>query len=342
MARAKMTEEIVETCYPLYDADMKALIAEVHAVHKGQADVEERLIDAIWSEGYAEFRARNIEASRGDAEALALAERGTLTPAGRAAIRAYLDEAQDYDEGLLDLSDAELAARYDEVCGPAEAAAQAKRRERGRQADLLAFFSRASATADFAHWRALPVWSTEEATALSFGKDPRRVSVATLRAYTCLHGSPFRDEFMARLDQIERGLKLGKPSGPLSPDKFLVWANRQGITVPKALSSQSKRQPLAGHDAGGEPDIHGGRLHIYYKIILGLAAEHYGLDVTLAPDAIQPGVYKAFSRHLFARKAGVNQKTLRKIVREALIWAKDPEQPVIEHARRKKSSRERA
>lgn len=331
MARAGMIREIVEVRYPLYDADLKAIIAKVYAANRGRPDVDERLIDALWQEGYSEFRARNIEASRGDADELARAKRGELTPAGREAIRAYLDEAQDFDESLLELSDVELAARHDEICGTAEAAGQAKRREQGLQADRLAFFSRANAAADFAHWRALPVWSAEEVTALSFGKDPRRVNVASLRAYTCLHGSPFRDDFMARLDWIERAVRSRQLREPLKLAVFLKWAVSHGIELPPELTSGS-----ATH-RGLNEEIDVREVHTLYKVLLGLAIKHYNYDPTLPDGDEQTGVFGPMKNDLEEVAADTSIPTLRKTLKQARAWAILKPQPLVARFRRVKA-----
>lgn len=342
MARETMTQEIVECRYPVYDTDLKALIAKIYSAHRGEADIEERLIDAIWQEGYAEFRVANLEASRGNTETLGLAQRGELTPAGRAAIQAYLDEAQAYDESLLELSDIELAARHDEVCGPVHAAQQAERHMRGLKADLLAFFNRTSAAADFARWSNLPVWTAEEAIALSLGKDPKCVNVASLTAYTCLHGSPFRDDFIARLDALERAIKAGNPRAPLTPLVFIKWAAGRHLELPSILTDRFGSKAAYGAGNSDPSYIHSNRLHTYYTIILGLAAKHYGLDVTMLPIDKQPQVYSAIAKDLFEKKAEVNEKTLRAIVREALVWAQHPQQPLVEHAIKQKNTHARA
>lgn len=333
VARRTMTLEIVETRYPLYDDDLKALISKVYAAHKGKADVDDRLIDAIWKHGYAEFRNRNIEASQGDAETSALAERGELTPAGRAAIRAYLDDAQDFDAGLQALSDRDLAAKYDEICGPEQSASQARRRERGLNADLLAFFSRANATADSAHWCALPVWSAEEATALSFGKDPRRVNVATLRAYTNPSGSPFRDAFMARLDQIERALRAKKKlRDPLQPLRFLQWAIAQGMEPPPDLVAHI---PVKG---GSRADYDVREIHTLFKILLGLAIKHYNYDPTLEDGEEQSGVFEKLVEDLGTVDAATTAPTLRKALKQAREWAIRKPHPLVKRARRNKAA----
>lgn len=342
MARAKLMQEIVEARYPLYDAEMRAQIADLYAKHRGEPAVEDRIVEAIWQEHSGFFRTSNIDASRAEGNNLAAAKRGELTSAGRVAIRRYLDEARFYDESLCDLTDEALVTRYDEVCGAAQAVAAARKRERGLRADKLAFFSRANATADYAHWCALPVWSAEEATALSLDKDPRRVNVVSLREYKCVHGSPFRDEFMARLDGVERAIKAEHLRAPLTPTAFLKWAVRRNIDVPVPLSQTlvTSSPTLPGSNASAE--IHSNRLHTYYTIILGLAAKHYELDVTLGATAKRPRVYNAIMKDLLSVSAEVDVKTLRKIVREALTWARNPKQPIVERAERKKEARERA
>jgi hypothetical protein len=325
-----MTQEIVETCYPLYDGDMEALIAKVYAAYKGKADVDDRLIDVIWQENHSEFRTWNIEASQRDTEAFAAAQRGVLTAAGRAVILAYIDEAQDYVEQLRKLSDAELAAKYDEVCGPSEAEVQAKRHERGQQADLMAFFSRPSAIADYAHWCSLPVWSAEEATALSVGKDPRRVNTLSLRRYTFVCGSPFRDEFLARLDKIERALRSKQIREPLRPINFVKWAISHGLELPPDLVAGI---PLT---IRSRPELDIREVHTFYKVVLGLAIKHYKYDPTLEDGHDQDGVFGSMRDDLHDVEASTSIPTLQKMLKLARAWAIIKPQPLVKRVRREK------
>jgi len=338
--RAKIAEMIVRTRYPLYADNLKLFIAKAYAKHLDDPEVEQRVIDAILDHPfYGSFR-RYAQGSEADSVGPESSMSDDLSR--RAALRIYIDKARDYDESLQQLSDAELAACYDDVVGAAQATAAAEKLERGLKADVLAFFNRAAAAAEYAHWLRLAVWTAEEATALSFGKDPRHVNGKILTAYNHASGSPFRDDYNSRLEQVIRAFKAGTLTEPLSASKFLNWARRCQIAVHPDLVQSILVTGKDQSSTNENNEIHQNRLHQYQEIILGVAASKYGFDVTLKETDIQKGVYALFLRDL--RNVGINidKKTIQKIVREAMVWASKSDQPIIVLAKLKKEAQRRS
>jgi len=341
LGRAMMADVVVKARYPHYGADMKALIADVHAKHQGDPEVNQRVIAAIWERPFYKIISLAADASQANPQGPDPVMWDDLTPARRAALQTYIDGARGFDERLQKLTDAELAACYDDVVGAAQATAAAQKLERGLKADVLAFFNRPAAAAEYAHWLRLAVWTAEEATALSLGKDPRHVNGKVLTAYNHASGSPFRDDYNSRLEQVIRALKAGTLTEPLSASKFLNWASRCQIDVHpdlvQSISVTGKDQSSTNENNG----IHQNRLHQYQEIILGIAASKYGFDVTLNETDIQKGVYASFLRDLRNVDIKIDKKTIQKIVREALVWASESEQPIIVIAKLRKKEAQR-
>lgn len=100
------------------------------------------------------------------------------------------------------------------------------------------FFNRPTADADFAHWASASYWTLDEATALSFGKDPRVVSWKAIEPHVQI--SPFAKSFEARRDLIYRAGVMGQLAKQTVPSIVLAWAERMHIPMPMELAEAVK------------------------------------------------------------------------------------------------------
>lgn len=141
-------------------------------------------------------------------------------------------------------TDEAAAAYYDEVCRlPAEElnklvrdalSAQALSRSKLQEIEEQKLsFNRPDARANFGHWAMASYWSIEEATALSLGRDPRRVQLKSIKPF--VHISSFAKLFTDRLDLLCRAQTMGQLYPKSSPSFFLAWAQRIGLSVPSEL-----------------------------------------------------------------------------------------------------------
>lgn len=105
--------------------------------------------------------------------------------------------------------------------------------ERLRSEEASRFFNRPEAWADFAHWSKAAFWTIEEAIALSFGRDPRAVSWATIEGHVRV--SPFVMGYRDLRDLAGRAKHMGQLYDPVVPGIYLAWAARIGAKIDQRL-----------------------------------------------------------------------------------------------------------
>ena len=130
------------------------------------------------------------------------------------------------------------------------------------------FFNRPEARANYAFWGVAPYWTTEEAAALSFGKEPKRVNGQIIRS---LPGelSVFIGEYIRRLELVSRAVEVGQLSDPITPRAFARWAKKISIEIPDELRDQVSSTGLTQQSAREMERIS------LLKIILGMAIAKY-------------------------------------------------------------------
>src|SRR5262249_55414209 len=109
--------------------------------------------------------------------------------------KAYRAELLEKDlEEIQSLYEAEYAKQQDEERAKADL-------EEGRR-----FFNQPNAAAEITHWSRTPYWSLDEATALSFGKEPRVVNWDSVKSFTA--ASPFAQKYDRLRDLILRAQEM--------------------------------------------------------------------------------------------------------------------------------------
>ena len=116
--------------------------------------------------------------------------------------------------------------------------------EKARRVEQGRFYNQANADADFRFWTTVPTWTPEEATALSFGKEPRRVNPKTLGELDD-DECAFRDLYLARLSEIRVRFRAPDDARPAQVDaaSILKWLDEVKIEYPTELRTNSNSTP---------------------------------------------------------------------------------------------------
>ncbi len=121
----------------------------------------------------------------------------------------HMDEPYDREGHARYVESQQYAARLralpsDEL----QALVQAEKALRPREQLLLEeakersyFFNKPDAMADYGYWGRMPLWKIEEATALSLGRDPRRVNSRSVDSYKAI--SAFAKRYHQLKDLLE-------------------------------------------------------------------------------------------------------------------------------------------
>jgi hypothetical protein len=126
------------------------------------------------------------------------------------------------------LSETELQNRYNK-------AHRELRAKQDAEAEAGRSFNLRSARADHAYWSRMPLWTMDEAVALSLGRAPEKVTWSDVKGY--VHYSPFAFQFSRRREMVERTAVARDLSFPVRPIDFVQWARAHDIGLPPALDA---------------------------------------------------------------------------------------------------------
>ena len=142
----------------------------IDASARGQAFTpDERGLKRVWKEMKRAHREAMFEDYNKDDAGFG--------PARRAELRAVIEDAVKLDRQLYSNSYDEIAELYAQVQREQLAVLDLDR----SQFDSDAFFNEPDAQASFSVWMQMPMWSVDEATALSLGKNPELVNTKSLK-----------------------------------------------------------------------------------------------------------------------------------------------------------------
>lgn len=130
------------------------------------------------------------------------------------------------------------------------------------------FWNKPEHLANFQYWSKMPVWTLEEAVALSFGKAPETLNWRTVK--NLVDCSVFAYEYACRRAFVMRAARTGLLADPISPADFLLWAPKNGI----ALLPELERAGRAASNRAGE--------HENDEIVRGLRAQIESLEKRIA------------------------------------------------------------
>jgi hypothetical protein len=135
------------------------------------------------------------------------------------------------------------------------------------------FFNSPVSLADFNHWATFPYWTSEEATALSLGRDPSRVNFDTMKSYLeelpSRASSPFARQYRDRRNLIYRTHGEGSK---ILPGELVQWGVGLSLELAPGLLEAVSLCP--------EPPnaIHPKARNSLLKIIIGIAIAKYRYD----------------------------------------------------------------
>ena len=97
------------------------------------------------------------------------------------------------------------------------------------------FFDQPDAQADFEYWSKAEYWTSDEAVAISFGKNPKVVTGEALKNY--LGKAQFADNYFLRCDLLDRAIQSDRLPKEIPPADFLEWVHQRSIPIPSALTN---------------------------------------------------------------------------------------------------------
>lgn len=105
-------------------------------------------------------------------------------------------------------------------------------------------YNRPAGRPDFAYWGKMPLWSLDEAVALSLDRAPE---VATWRTIKLdVDKSALAASFARHRELYQRGMAAAEIAFPARPAAFIEWANGRSIDLPQAMiAAVNARAPIA-------------------------------------------------------------------------------------------------
>ena len=113
-------------------------------------------------------------------------------------------------------------------------------------------FSQSCTSADFQHWGKAAYWHSDEAIALSFGKNPEKVNWGRVKQYISV--SLNAKKYSRLRDLVHRAIESKQLNDPVSPGNFLVWANQMEVNVPFKLVDQVMKHQRISNTREGKCD----------------------------------------------------------------------------------------
>jgi len=167
------------------------------------------------------------------------------------------------------------------------------------------------------------VWSIDEAVTLSFNIDPDFMK-AWLQNHGARETALYR-EYNERRELVSRAVEAGDLK-PLKPITFLRWAKGKNIPLPEEIVSLFKNTNKNSSKDVDQGEIAAAVHHrtrdAVYKLYLGIAKLHYGMDLTDLKEAklTQSKAAEKLNDALDSAGYPVSLSTLNKHLGEALDW----------------------
>lgn len=198
--------------------------------------------------------------------------------------------------------------------------------------DRTRFFNQPDARADFDLWSKMVRWTLDEATALSFGKDPEVVSWDKVSSFR--RRSSFADSYAKLRNLVLNANKHGALPDEASPSEFVAWADRTKIALPKELIDAVREQASRIGDfdvlnaelkalreraekleteAKKEKPLPPRERDTFLKIVLGMAIHRYKHD----PRKLRGGAANQIAIALLRYGLKVGDDSIREKLKEA-------------------------
>lgn len=170
-------------------------------------------------------------------------------------------------------------------------------------------FFGADPQADFYYWGKLSYWTIEEATALSYGFEPRIVSLEYKD-----QGHPFVMEYRRRLEALRRAVVVDELPERLPPTKYIAWTAQMGFPFSPELAQivQGPKQSQSGSGLDETP-LNPKERQSYQKLCLGLVRSKYQYK----PDLSRNPAHKKIMQDIAKEGINLDEDTVRKCLQAA-------------------------
>lgn len=240
-------------------------------------------------------------------------------PERQAVLSATVAEAVKFDNDLYFKPDEEIHELYAQMAREQAGVFDQRRSE----FDSDAFFNEPEATVDFSVWMQMPMWSVNEAVALSLGKNPDLVTPKSMKVIK-RNKSNFAQVYAFRRTAIKRAVDGEQLKEPIPRGDFLRWAAAHQMALPEPLKLAAANLQLPVDS----PDDRAARVRISAHQAAATTREHKSLHKIIAAMAIKKyscGNYAQFSQavnkivdDLIAIDCELSDDTVRKHLRDAL------------------------
>lgn len=125
---------------------------------------------------------------------------------------------------------------------------------------------------DAHHWARFPYWTLDEATALSFNKNPDIVQATFLKDLP----HEFAEMYSDRMTLLERAVAKGQLSDKASPVEIVSWMDKIGLDISNELFDAVRNKTAVKPSQPKRPGDRTKSENVSLKIILGMAIAKYG------------------------------------------------------------------
>jgi hypothetical protein len=159
------------------------------------------------------------------------------------------------------------------------------------------FFHKPSANADFDFWSKAAYWTLDEAVALSFGKDPKKVYWDGIKSL--VERSSFIQGYGKVRELANRAKAAGLLKEPTLPLAFVLWAKKNDLAFPEQLeknvTAQAQKGAVPAAHAVASPklptpakdkkdELKTREKDTLLKLVIGMAVEGYRYDPKAAKN----------------------------------------------------------
>ena len=183
------------------------------------------------------------------------------------------------------------------------------------------FFDQPDAQADFEYWSKAEYWTSDEAVAISFGKNPKVVTGEALKNY--LGKAQFADNYLSRCDLLDRAIQSDRLPREIPPADFLEWAHQRSIPIPRELTDYLSAIEAALSQSSAKPLSDTGRDSLL-KLVLGMSIDSYGYKVGETRNPATGETRDSIAAALERLDLKLTPDTIRKYLKEAEQRFGDP------------------
>ncbi|MDQ0349409.1 hypothetical protein [Ancylobacter vacuolatus] len=240
-------------------------------------------------------------------------------PERQAVLSATVAEAVKFDNDLYFKPDEEIHELYAQMAREQSVVFDKVRSEFDRDA----FFNEPEATADFSVWMQMPMWTVNEAAALSLGKNPDILTPKSMKAIR-RSKSNFAQVYAFRRTAIKRAVSGGHFKDPMPRADFIRWAAEHQIALPEPLAAvaaglpeslPSPQERIAGRIRSAHQAAATKREDkSFHKMIAGMAVRYY----KCGNDAMFSQAVKAITSDVHQIGHDIDDDTVRKHLKDAL------------------------